>query len=150
MPEPPPPAFRFPLLPKGIRGTPGTFPPVQALLSGYHVALKKAVPLLALSCSVIDFLGGKSGGPGRFVEGFSTVFGGREPGLLAEHAREVAGVGKSAEFPHFGDGASGVLQNIHRAVDADQHLELARRHARVSAELAQGGKLVDMDDLGDL
>ena len=88
--------------------------------------------------------------PGRFAEGFSTVFGGREAGFLAEHAREMAGVGKSAEFPHFGDGASGVLQNIHRAVDADQHLELAGRHARVSAELAQGGKLVDMDDLGDL
>ena len=42
------------------------------------------------------------------------------------------------------------LQDIHRAVDADQHLELAGRHARVSTELAQGSKLVDMDDLGDL
>ena len=88
--------------------------------------------------------------PGRFAEGFSTVFGGREPGFPAEHAREVAGIGKSAELPRFGDGALGVLQDIHRAVDADQHLELAGRHARVSAELAQGGKLVDMDDLGDL
>ena len=88
--------------------------------------------------------------PGRFAEGFSTVFGGREPGFPAEHAREVAGIGKSAELPRFGDGALRVLQDIHRAVDADQHLELAGRHARVSAELAQGGKLVDMDDLGAL
>ena len=88
--------------------------------------------------------------PGRFAEGFSTVFGGREPGFPAEHAREVAGIGKSAELPRFGDGALGVLQNIHRAVDADQHLELAGRHARVGTELAKGGKLVGMDDLGDL
>ena len=88
--------------------------------------------------------------PGRFAEGFSTVFGGREPGFPAEHTREVAGIGKSAELPRFGDGALGVLQDIHRAVDADQHLELAGRHARVSTELAQGSKLVDMDDLGDL
>ena len=62
----------------------------------------------------------------------------------------MAGIGKSAELPRFGDGALGVLQDIHRAVDADQHLELAGRHARVSTELAQGSKLVDMDDLGDL
>ena len=120
------------------------------MLSGYHTILKKNVPFLSFSCSVIDLLGGKSGCSGRFVEGFSTVFGGREPGFLAEHTREVAGVGKSAELPHLGDGALEVLQDIHRAVDADQHLELAGRHARVGAKLAQGGKLVDMDDLGDL
>ena len=62
----------------------------------------------------------------------------------------MAGVGKTAEFAHLGDRALEVFQDIHRAVDADHHLELAGRHARVGAELAQGGKLVGMDDLGDL
>ena len=78
------------------------------LLSGYHVVLKNAVPFLPFSCSVIDFSGGKPGCPGRFVEGFSTIFGGGEPGFWAG------------------------------------------RHARVGAKLAQGGKLVGMDDLGAL
>ena len=72
-------------------------------LSDYHAKAQGTVPLLPICCSVVDFLRGLGLPMFHVKDRLSAVFGGGEPGFFSEHAREVAGVGETAEFADLGD-----------------------------------------------